>query len=150
MEPIMLTTIPPFQVVSHVMKKPPSFSLRGRRLKGKGKGVLCARETRGAGEEGERETAFPSLPPSSRVPRAPNPLSLPFQTPATQPTKFGRKKLTLRQRKNALSPVPAGVFFFATLYHVIQCSIHGVSACLLFSRWRILVFLLVQRADLSR
>ena len=108
MEPMMLTTIPPFQVVSHVMKKPPSFSLRGRRLKGKGKGVLCARETRGAGEEGERETAFPSLPPSSRAPRAPNPLSLPFQTPATQATKFGRKKLTLRQRKNALSPVPAG------------------------------------------
>ena len=149
MEPIMLTTIPPFQVVSHVMKKPPSFSLRGRRLKGKGKGVLCARETRGAGEEGERETAFPSLPPSSRAPRAPNPFSLPFQTPATQATKVGRKKRTSRQRKNALSPVPAGVFF-ATLYHVIQCSIDGVSACLLFSRWRILVFLLVQRADLSR
>ena len=104
----MLTTIPPFQVVSHVIKKPPSFSLRGRRLKGKGKGVLCARETRRAREEGERETAFPSLPPSSRAPRAPKPLSLPFQTPATQATKFGRKKLTLRQRKNALSPVPAG------------------------------------------
>ena len=31
-------------------------SLRGRRLKGKGKGVLGARETRGAGEEGGRET----------------------------------------------------------------------------------------------
>ena len=106
----MLTTIPPFQVVSHVMKKPPSFCLRGRRLKGKGKGVLCARETRGAGEEGERETAFPSLPPSSRAPRAPNPLSLPFQTPATQATKFGRKKLTLRQRKNTLTPVPARFF----------------------------------------
>ena len=108
MEPIMLTTIPPFQVVSHVIKKPASFSLRGRRLKGKGKGVLCARETRRAREEGERETAFPSLPPSSRAPLAPNSLSLPFQTPATQATKFGRKKLTLRQRKNVPSPVPAG------------------------------------------
>ena len=31
-------------------------SLRGRRLKGKGKGVLGARETRGAREEGGRET----------------------------------------------------------------------------------------------
>ena len=30
-------------------------SLRGRRLKGKGKGVLGARETRGAREEGGRE-----------------------------------------------------------------------------------------------
>ena len=39
-------------------------SLRGRRLKGKGKGDLGARET--------------------RFPRAQNPLSLPFQTPATQ------------------------------------------------------------------
>ena len=42
-------------------------SLRGRRLKGKGKGVLGARETREAREEA-----------SSRAPRAPNPLSLPF------------------------------------------------------------------------
>ena len=72
MEAIILTTIPPFQVVSHVIKKPPSFSLRGRRLKGKGEGVLCARETRRAREEGERETAFPSLPPSSR-PKPPFP-----------------------------------------------------------------------------
>ena len=39
-------------------------SLRGGRLKGKGKGVLGARET--------------------RFPPAPNPLSIPFQTPATQ------------------------------------------------------------------
>ena len=31
------------------------ISLRGRRLKGKGKGVLGARETRGAREEGGRE-----------------------------------------------------------------------------------------------
>ena len=41
-------------------------SLRGRRLKGKGKRVLGARETQGA-----------------RFPRAPNLFSLPFQTPAT-------------------------------------------------------------------
>ena len=45
-------------------------SLRGRRLKGKGKGVLGARETRGARP--------------SRFPRAQNPLSLPFLRPATQ------------------------------------------------------------------
>ena len=31
-------------------------SLRGRRMKGKGKGVLGARETRGAREEGGKET----------------------------------------------------------------------------------------------
>ena len=37
-------------------------SLRGRRLKGKGKGVLDARETRGAREEGGRETSLPPLP----------------------------------------------------------------------------------------
>ena len=42
-------------------------SLRGRRLKGKGKGVLGkgvldARETRGAREEGGRETSLPPLP----------------------------------------------------------------------------------------
>ena len=45
-------------------------------LKGKGKGVLGARETRGA------------LLPSSRAPRVSraNSLSLPFQTPATQAT----------------------------------------------------------------
>ena len=36
-------------------------SLRGRRLKGKGKGVLDARETRGAREEGGRETSLPPL-----------------------------------------------------------------------------------------
>ena len=44
------------------------FSLRGRRLKGKGKevlgkGVLGAREKRGAREEGGRETPGVSLPP---------------------------------------------------------------------------------------
>ena len=51
-------------------------SLRGRRLKGKGKGVLGAREMRGALE------ALLARP--SRFPLAQNPLSLPFQTPATQ------------------------------------------------------------------
>ena len=39
-------------------------SLRGRRLKGEGKGVLCARETRGARKEA---TPFPS--PFKRLPR---------------------------------------------------------------------------------
>ena len=63
-------------------------SLRGRRLKGKGKGalekgVLGARKTRGAREEGGRET-LPLLPPPSRVVSRPNSLSLPFRTPATQ------------------------------------------------------------------
>ena len=60
---------------SYVFQTGPWFilhlhSLRGRRLKGKGKGVLGARETREARP--------------SRFPRAQNPLSLPFQTPATQ------------------------------------------------------------------
>ena len=51
-------------------------SLRGRRLKGKGKGVLGGRETRGAREEGGRETH------SSLLPHAPlaflSRLKLPF------------------------------------------------------------------------
>ena len=47
------------------------FSLRGRRLKGKGKGVLAARETRGAREEGV------SLAPKTPFPQTP--FSLPFQ-----------------------------------------------------------------------
>ena len=66
-------------------------SLRGRRLKGKGKGVLDARETRGAREEGGRETSLPPSPPFP--PRASLAfcvsrfsLSLPFQAPATQAT----------------------------------------------------------------
>ena len=40
---------------------PDGISLRGRRLKGKGKGVLGARETRGAREEEGREGFPPSL-----------------------------------------------------------------------------------------
>ena len=47
------------------------YSLRGRRLEGKGKAVLGAREARG-----------PRAPPISLAPK--NSLSLPFQTPATQ------------------------------------------------------------------
>ena len=48
-------------------------SLRGRRLKGKGKGVLGARETRGAREEGGREgnacqeTIVFAIPPTNYV-----------------------------------------------------------------------------------
>ena len=112
----MLTTIPPFQVVSHVIKKPPSFSLRGRRLKGKGKGVLCARETRRAREEEERETAFPSFPPSSRAPRAPNP---PFPSISNAChagyqvlacVSSGRKRVRARARQTRVSPSRAPVF----------------------------------------
>ena len=48
-------------------------NLRGRRLKGKGKGVLGARETRGAREEGGRkgnacqETIVFAIPPTNYV-----------------------------------------------------------------------------------
>ena len=55
--------------------------MRGRRLKGMGKGVLGARETRG-GERAGRE----GNPPPSRVVSRPNSLPLPFRTPATQAT----------------------------------------------------------------
>ena len=56
--------IPPIQPSDsgHTSRFPPLFnsrvpvSLRGRRLKGKGKGVLFARETRGAREEEGKET----------------------------------------------------------------------------------------------
>ena len=48
------------------------ISLRGRRLKGKGEGVLGARET--------REARFPR----AQNPLSKTPFSLPFQTPATQ------------------------------------------------------------------
>ena len=59
-------------------------SLRGRRLKGKWKGDLGARETRGArGAPLAPKTPFLSLS-NERFPPAQNPLSLPFQTPATQ------------------------------------------------------------------
>ena len=42
--------------MGHMLLLHTKISLRGRRLKGKGKGVLGARETRGAREEGGRET----------------------------------------------------------------------------------------------
>ena len=63
-------------------------SLRGRRLKGMGKGVLGARETRGSARGGRKENPFPSslLPPPSRVVSHPNSLHLPFRTSATQTT----------------------------------------------------------------
>ena len=50
-----------------------NYSLRGRRLKGKGKGLLGARETRGAREEGGRErnacqeTIVFAIPPTNYV-----------------------------------------------------------------------------------
>ena len=60
-------------------KRDPIFSLCCRRLKGKGKGVLGARETRGAREGGaSRSSRFSFL----------NSFSLPLQTPATQATLF--------------------------------------------------------------
>ena len=72
---------------------------------------MCEWNARGG--RGGREGNSVSLPSSLlALSSRPHPLSLPFQTPATQATKFGRKKLTLRQRKNALSPVPAGFFFW--------------------------------------
>ena len=49
------------------------YSLRGRRLKGKGKGILGARETRGAreeeGKEGNacQETIVFAIPPTNYV-----------------------------------------------------------------------------------
>ena len=68
----------------HVFVYP--ISLRGRRLKGKGKGVLGARETRGdaRGGRGGISLAPSLLVRPSRFPRAQNPLSFPFQTLATQ------------------------------------------------------------------
>ena len=51
----------------------PNHSLRGRRLKGKGKGLLGSRETRGAREEGGRErnacqeTIVFAIPPTNYV-----------------------------------------------------------------------------------
>ena len=74
-----------------------AISLRGRRLKGKGKEVLGARETRGARS---------LLARLSRFPPAPNPLSLPFQTPATQATsrfatQFQKFKIDFAQKRMA-------------------------------------------------
>ena len=63
-------------------------SLRGRQLKGKGKGVLGARETRGAREEGGRETPFPS----SLLPHAWSRALIPFPSPFERlPRRLKRK-----------------------------------------------------------
>ena len=57
-------------LTSHI---PPSHGLRGRRLKGKGKGVLGARETPGVreeeGKEGNacQETIVFAIPPTNYV-----------------------------------------------------------------------------------
>ena len=63
-------------------------SLSGRRLKGREREFWAREKREGAREEGEKETAFLSLPPCSprpsRFSRTENFLSLPFQTPATQ------------------------------------------------------------------
>ena len=63
---MFLTTEKPHMVIA---------SLRGRRLKGKGKGLLGARETWGAREEGGKETLSPSLraPGVSLAPKTPFP-----------------------------------------------------------------------------
>ena len=68
-------------------------SLRGRRLKGKGKGVFGVRETRGPGRarrEGRKETPV-SFPPSSRAPR----VSLAPKTPCPLPFKRLPRRLAL-------------------------------------------------------
>ena len=80
-------------------------SLRGRRLKGKGKGalgkgVLGARETRGTREEGER---VPLPSPPSRAPR----VSLAPKTPFPKaPFPFPFNRLPRRLRKVQRSSTP--------------------------------------------
>ena len=56
---------------------------RGRRPKGKEKGVVGTKEARGVREEGGRGTRSP-LPCPSRAVSRPNFLPFPFRTPATQ------------------------------------------------------------------
>ena len=74
----------PLYVYLILINRTPFTSLRGRRLKGKGKGIRA--------RDHAREV---SLPPSSHPPRVSltpktpfpkTPFSLPFQTPATQAT----------------------------------------------------------------
>ena len=60
-----------------------------RRLKGKGKGILGARETRGVREKGGKETPFPSLPPRASRP----PVSLAPKTPFPFPAKCLPRRL---------------------------------------------------------
>ena len=68
-----------------------SFSLRGRRLKGKGKGVL-------------RKGSFKFERNARDVVSRPNSLPLPFPTPATQATThFVNDLYTLYNRLNAIS-----------------------------------------------
>ena len=59
------------------------YSLRGRRSKGKGKGI------RARGEGNWRETTRPSRFSRALNSLSQNSLSLPFQTPATQANKYG-------------------------------------------------------------
>ena len=81
-------------------------SLRGRRLKGKGegvlrKGVLGARETRGAREGGVRR--HPSRFSRAQNSLSQNSLSFPFQTPATQATstpELSKLILTAKRLRN--------------------------------------------------
>ena len=76
-------------------------SLRGRRLKGKGKGVFGARETRGPGRarrEGRKETPVSFLP-SSRAPRISLALKTPFPFPFKRlPRRLGEYVKSLRER----------------------------------------------------
>ena len=78
-----------------------STSLRGRRLKGKGKGVFGARETRGPGSarrEGRKETGVSFLP-SSRAPRISLALKTPFPFPFKRlPRRLGEYVKSLRER----------------------------------------------------
>ena len=76
-------------------------SLRGRRLKGKGKGVFGVRETRGPGRarrEGRKETPVSFLP-SSRAPRISLALKTPFPFPFKRlPRRLGEYVKSLRER----------------------------------------------------
>ena len=78
-----------------------STSLRGRRLKAKGKGVFGARETRGPGRarrEGRMETPV-SFPPSSRAPRVSLAPKTPFPFPFKRlPRRLGEYVKSLRER----------------------------------------------------
>ena len=66
-------------------------SLRGRRLKGKGKGILGAREMRGPGRVRREGGKCVSFPPSSRAPR----VSLVPKTPFPFPFKRLPRRLQL-------------------------------------------------------
>ena len=78
-----------------------STSLRGRRLKGKGKRVFGARETRGPGRarrEGRKETPV-SFPPSSRAPCVSLAPKTPFPFPFKRlPRRLGEYVKSLRER----------------------------------------------------